>query len=202
MLQTRSQKEAEEIFDRIRRGADANTVLRHVEHGDVLIQLSLVPEARLRYEFPYMPTMPEFLQRYDNPYLDSEVYEYALRSTPRPERQQALPGIAHMIDSVDYRDQRDPYYKPYSSARVVHPLLESIKPSKWTLVSNDDALMRKIIHDYFLYEYDWLTYVHIDYFLQDMANERPRFCSPLLVNAVLCMGCVSDLRPMPVLDAI
>ncbi|KAK3990327.1 hypothetical protein QBC44DRAFT_66147 [Cladorrhinum sp. PSN332] len=191
VLQTRPQKEAEEIFERIRRGADAASVLRHVEHGDVLVQLSLIPEARFRYEFPYRSDMPEYLRIHNNPYLDSEVYEYALRSIPKSQQQKALPGVADMLDFADFRDQRDPYYKPYSSASVVHPLLESVKPSKWTLVSSDDVLMQKIIHDYFLYEYDWFSVVHIDYFLQDMASERRRFCSPLLVNAILCLGCLS-----------
>ncbi|KAK4162169.1 hypothetical protein QBC43DRAFT_88833 [Cladorrhinum sp. PSN259] len=191
VLQTRPHKEAEEIFERIRRGADAGSVLRHVEHGDVLVQLSLIPEARYRYEFPYRPSMPQYLQHPNNPYLDSEVYEYALRSPPKSQQQQALPGIADMLGFDDTRDQRDPYYKPYSTASVVHPLLESIRPSRWTLISDNDVLMRRLIHDFFLYEYSWFTAVHIDYFLQDMANERPRFCSQLLVNAILSLGCLS-----------
>ncbi|KAK4231734.1 hypothetical protein QBC38DRAFT_203026 [Podospora fimiseda] len=191
LLQTRPRKEAEEILDRIRRGADAASVLRHVENGDVLLQLSLVPEARFRYEFPYKSTMPEYLQYHDNPYLDSEVYECVLRSTPKSQQRQALPGIADILEFSDLGDERDPYYKPYSSASVVHPLLEAVKPSKWTLISSDDVLMKKLIHDYFLFEYDWFSVLHIDYFLQDMASECPRFCSPLLVNAILCLGCLS-----------
>ncbi|KAK3899213.1 hypothetical protein C8A05DRAFT_46654 [Staphylotrichum tortipilum] len=186
VLQTRPEKDAVEVFQRIRRGTDAGSVLRHVNHGDILIQLALVPEARYRYEFPYLPDMPSFLRQSSNPYLDSDVYEYSLRGTPDPAPQQA-----HQQPQQAPRDgpERDPYLKPYLSATVVDPWLDSVQPSKWTTVSCDDSLMRKVLHDYFLFEYDWFTYFHKDYFLEDMATENKRFCSSLLANAVLCVGC-------------
>jgi hypothetical protein len=45
-LQKRPAKEAEEIYKRIRAGADADSVLRHIQGGDVLLQLALVPGMR------------------------------------------------------------------------------------------------------------------------------------------------------------
>ncbi|KAH6650068.1 hypothetical protein F5144DRAFT_555191 [Chaetomium tenue] len=197
VLQARSEQEATEVFRRIRSGSDAGSILRHVNYGDMLVQLALVPEARFRYEFPYLPDMPPFLRNMDNPYLDSDVYGYALRQCPnsshqtghqRPQ-QRLLTGAANGTDSVYGAGQLDPYEKPYLSATVVHPWLDSVKPSKWTTVSNDDGLLRKILHDYFLFDYDWFTFFHKDYFLEDMGTENTRFCSSLLVNAVLCMGC-------------
>jgi hypothetical protein len=201
VLQTRSEKEAEEVFQRIRRGADAGSILRHVNYGDVLVQLALVPETRYRYEFPYLPEMPPFLRRFDNPYLDSEVYECALRGLQACHLQQSLPALesGRKVDDgtgiANEAGLRDAYLKPYLSATVVHPWLDSVRPSRWTNVSSDDVLMRKLLHDYFLFEYDWFTFFHKDYFLQDMATEQQRFCSPLLVNAILCIGCVSPRHP-------
>ncbi|KAL1837226.1 hypothetical protein VTJ49DRAFT_4108 [Mycothermus thermophilus] len=213
VLQTRSESEAVEVFRRIRNGDDASSILRHVNYGDVLVQLALVPEARYRYEFPYIPDMPPFLRQLDNPYLDSEVYDYTLRSheappqaqaqgqqqqqqqqqqepqQPQPSRRRLLPNAENGTVSVYGNGKRDPYLKPYLSATVVHPWLDSVKPSKWTNVMDDDVLMRKILHDYLLFEYDWFTYLHKDYFLEDMATEKHRFCSQLLVNAVLGAGC-------------
>ncbi|KAK4190465.1 putative nitrogen assimilation transcription factor [Podospora australis] len=199
VLQKRPEKEAEEIFQRIRSGADARSILRHVNHGDLLVQLALVPEARFRYEFPYLPGMPSFLSTHENPYLDSEIYDCALRGDSdsvqqrqdhqQPRRQRLLPGIASLINPTQGLEVKDQYYKPYSTAMVVHPLLDSLRPSRWTTVSDDDDLMRKLIHDYLLHEYEWFTCFHKDYFLEDMANERRRFCSSLLVNVVLCLGC-------------
>ncbi len=192
VLQTRSDQEAEEVFRRIRRGTDATSILRHVNYGDVLVQLALVPEARFRFEFPYLPDMPPYLRRSDNPYLDSEVYDCALRGTPNAPHQPRHQQQRLLPDPRNGNGQRDPYLKPYMSATVVHPWLDSVKPSRWTTVSSDDALMRKILHDYFLFEYDWFTFFQKDYFLEDMATENQRFCSQLLVNTLLCHGCVSD----------
>lgn len=200
LLQTRPEQEADDLLQRIRRGADASSILHHVNYGDVLVQLALVPETRYRYEFPYKTDMPEFLLRPDNPYLDSELYELALRIAPdfpssrhRRQRRRLL-GRADSPSSSpsstpDAEPQSDPYVKPFHAATVVHPLLDTVKPSRWTSVSSDDNLMRKLLHEYFLHEYDYFTFFHKEYFLEDMANGRLRFCSQLLANAVLCVGC-------------
>jgi hypothetical protein len=58
-------------------------------------------------------------------------------------------------------------------------------------VNADDTLMRTFIRAYFLQEYDWFTFFHKDYFLDDMLAGSNTFCSPLLVNAILAVGCVS-----------
>ncbi|KAH6619763.1 hypothetical protein B0J18DRAFT_451092 [Chaetomium sp. MPI-SDFR-AT-0129] len=198
VLQTRSEEEAGSVFRRIRRGSDAGSILRHVSYGDVLVQLALVPESRYRFDFPYLPDMPPFLRNLDNPYLDSEVYDYSLRqltnephqpvgSPPTPEKEQSPVSDA---DSVYGAGPQDPYSKPYQFATVVHPWLDSVKPSKWTNVCDDDVLMRKLIHDYLLFEYDWFPFFHKDFFLEDMGTNNMRFCSPLLVNSILGFGCL------------
>ena len=209
MLQSRPEQEAGEVYRRIRRGDDAESILRHVKHGDLLVQLSLVPEARFRYEFPYLPDMPPFLRHPENLYLGTEVYQYPLRGPPGSSdqpghhaghQQRALSSpwsvAADASGSVGGTGaaQRDPYLKPYQFATVAHPWLDSVRPSRWTTVSSDDNLMKKILHDFFLFEYDWFSFVHMDYFLEDMATMKRRFCSPLLVNALLCLGCVSFCR--------
>ncbi|KAA8632821.1 hypothetical protein SMACR_02850 [Sordaria macrospora] len=215
ILQTKDEKEAGEVFQRIRRGADPATILRHITFGDALIQLALAPDTGYRYEFPYLPGMPAFLQRHDNVYLDSEVYACVLRrSAPGPsavsvEHRQQLacqllsgsqqqpyftpsnasrsmsPYLAHG-PAVDLHS--DPYHKPYHAASVENSRLEKLQPSQWTSVSTDDNLMRKFLHDYIMYDYGWNHFLHLDYFLDDMANGRHRFCSRLLVNTILCIG--------------
>ncbi|KAK0630112.1 hypothetical protein B0T17DRAFT_490691 [Bombardia bombarda] len=203
ILQARPKEEAEEVFQRIRRGADAHSILRQVSHGDLLVQLALKPEARFRYEFPYSSEMPAFLCRQDNMYLASEMYACVLQPQPPHQHQgqqrqsqrrktswqQLLLTSEDSTDvSSDTGQGRDPYLKPYHGARVIHPLLETVKPSDWTKISSDDGLMRKLLHDYLLYEHGWFTMFHIDVFLQDMADRRNRFCSSLMVNLVLALG--------------
>ncbi|KAK3383676.1 hypothetical protein B0T24DRAFT_58979 [Lasiosphaeria ovina] len=211
VLQSRPDHEAREVFQRIRRGADAANILRHVNYGDVLVQLALVPEARFRYDFPYMSDMPAYLRHPGNQYLDSEVYEAAPLAAPTPvntsepppsQRRRLLDDAGSTSSSASPTDatpeppaspgedpERIAYMRPYQSATIVSPWLDVVKPSKWTSVSSDDNLMRKLLHDYLLYDHDWFTFFQKDYFLEDMAHGRPRFCSKVLVNTVLCVGC-------------
>ena len=218
ILQTRDEKEAAEVFQRIRRGVDPATILRHITYGNALIQLALGPETGYRYEFPYLSDMPACLQRHDNVYLESEVYACVLRRPvpalpagnieshqhpihhPFPISQQQ----SHLTPSAINRSMSpylprgsgtesqsdDPYHKPYHTAVVENSRLEKLHPSQWTSVSTDDKLMRKFLHDFILYDYSWNSFLHLDYFLDDMANGRHRFCSRLLVNVVLCIGSV------------
>ncbi|KAI3571860.1 hypothetical protein IWW34DRAFT_824616 [Fusarium oxysporum f. sp. albedinis] len=80
------------------------------------------------------------------------------------------------------------YLRPVHAASIVDPRMDEIVPSKWTTVNADDDLMRTFIRAYFLYEYDWFTFFHKDYFLDDMLAGSSTFCSPLLVNAILAVG--------------
>lgn len=40
-----------------------------------------------------------------------------------------------------------------------------------------------------------LPFFHKDYFLDDMLAGSSNFCSPLLVSAILAVGCVSRYEP-------
>lgn len=202
ILRVRPEKDAIEILKRMRQGMDTATILRHVTVGNIMLQLSLVPEARYRYEFPYMDEMPSFLTRRENPYLDSEMYGYALRTPAVPSQSQALPPTATRGSlspspepDSDLEKQLAPYWKPYHAVEMIDPYLDEVRPSRWTNVSSDDGLMRKLLQAFFLYESSWLAPIHKDYFLRDMAKGWHQFCSPLLVNALLAYACVSFMIP-------
>ncbi|KAF2633414.1 hypothetical protein BU25DRAFT_444169 [Macroventuria anomochaeta] len=75
LIQTRPDNESLEILRRIKMGADVESILRHVRDGDLLVQLSVEPETRLRYTLPYMDSMPAFLLVPDNQYLTTSLYE-------------------------------------------------------------------------------------------------------------------------------
>ena len=83
------------------------------------------------------------------------------------------------------------YDTPYHTVQMVDPRLDAVEPSKWTAVSSDDVLLRKLLETYFIYEYPPFPFFHKDYFLDDMATGRTRFCSSVLVNCVLAAACVS-----------
>lgn len=84
-----------------------------------------------------------------------------------------------------------PYLMPFHASRVVEPLLTDAKPSLWTEVCKDDALMRDLLGVWFCCEYSFASIFQKDLFLEDMASQNEDFCSSLLVNAVLayCSVC-------------
>ncbi|KAK4670726.1 hypothetical protein QC764_0087870 [Podospora pseudoanserina] len=77
LLQDRSDIESAEIFKRIRMGGPPESILRRIKEGDLLLQLSLKPEMRFRYVFPYVSELPAHLYRPDNPYIESCIYEWS-----------------------------------------------------------------------------------------------------------------------------
>ena len=183
ILRSRPEPEAFSILGRIRSGADIQTILRHVKDGDLLLQLSLIPETRYRYEFPYIADMPAFLGVPNNPYLASLIYENTFtlitaKQTP--------------VDSRDgTAEYRDVYLTPYHAAKIIDHQLNAATVSKWTAVLADDVMLRRLLESYFMFEFPSLPFFHKDSFLEDMVAGRRRFCSSLLVNAVLAGACVS-----------
>jgi hypothetical protein len=61
----------------------------------------------------------------------------------------------------------------------------------WTSVTSDDDLVRKLLGIYFQFEYPRNRFFAKEPFLDDLANGEMRFCSPLLVNAILANAAVS-----------
>jgi hypothetical protein len=184
-LRSRPEDDANAIFRRIRAGADASSILRHVSTGDLLLQLQVTPETRYRFDFPFRREMPSSLQTPANPYLRSLVYEVTLSGETALEARDATLGPF-------LEDRYSPQYlKPYLAARLVEPKLDAVQPSKWTEVSKDDELMRALLSAYFLSEYQWLPCFHKDDFLDDMKSGSTQHCTPLLANTVLAFACVS-----------
>ena len=67
-------------------------------------------------------------------------------------------------------------------------------PAKpWTTVTDDDALVSHLISLHFSCNQSGLNWIDRDLFLRDMSsgNLDCVFCSPLLVNSILGMACVS-----------
>jgi hypothetical protein len=181
-IQSRPDDEAAAIFKRIREGADCEAVMRHISAGDILLQLHVMPETKYRYVFPYKTQMPTSLQSPDNLYLSSLVYETTFVASTSERQTSPSPT------EEKYRAQ---YLRPLLAATIVDARLDTAKPSLWTNVSTNNDLMRMILRAYLLSEYHRFTFFHKDHFLEDMVRGSNELCSPLLVNAVLAIACVS-----------
>lgn len=65
----------------------------------------------------------------------------------------------------------------------------------WTEVSHDDALVQHLLALYFCWEYPTFASLSKEHFLKDFKAGRPRYCSPVLVNALLALGCRFSSQP-------
>ena len=97
---------------------------------------------------------------------------------------------------MQVNEDLSPFVKPYHAAEMVDARLPQLVARKWTTVISDDELLRQLLNAFFLHCHPWIAAFHKDYFLDDMTTGRSRFCSPLLVNAVLAVACYAshDIR--------
>ncbi|CAN9446427.1 unnamed protein product [Alternaria alternata] len=181
LLRSMPEADANEVFRRARSGDRIEEILDYVKNGDLLMQLAVAPETNRRYQFPYRSEMPTHLLVPGNQYLDSLVYGSLLDLYRPKHRVLHPPGASRGIVQV----VQDPYLKPAHAAELEHPLLSQASASKWTNAISNDVLFRKLLGNYFLYVHPLLYCFHMKYFLEDMVAGQTRFCSPLLVNAVL-----------------
>ncbi|KAH6642661.1 hypothetical protein C7974DRAFT_385900 [Boeremia exigua] len=182
LIQTRPDNESLEILRRIKMGADVEDILRHVRDGDLLVQLSVEPETRLRYTLPYMDSMPEFLLVQNNQYLATPLYEATFKSPS------SLPD-AMDPDKANTMQCMGPYMIPSHAAEVVEPILDRVHARQWTNIISDDGLFRRLITIYLANHHATFFWFNKELFLEDLAARRTQFCSSLLVNAVLAAAC-------------
>ncbi|KAJ4990508.1 C6 transcription factor [Stagonosporopsis vannaccii] len=167
-----SDEDAINILRRIRAGAEPDAVVRQIHDGNLLMQLSLVPETRRLYDLPYTAKIPDFLLTPDNPYIPPAT-------------------LSAKVDLYDSGWDAC-YTKPYHAAVVSDPLIDRVSISRWTTVISSNELLRQLLRTFFQFAYaEWFP-VHKDLFLLDMAADCTDFCSPLLVNAVLANACYSS----------
>ncbi|KAF4472821.1 hypothetical protein FALBO_279 [Fusarium albosuccineum] len=66
----------------------------------------------------------------------------------------------------------------------------------WTNITNDITLVQHLLALYFCWEYPTFASLSKEHFLQDFQDGRYRYCSPILMNALLALGCRFSTQPM------
>lgn len=65
----------------------------------------------------------------------------------------------------------------------------------WTNITGDSVLVQHLLALYFCWEYPTFASLSKEHFLEDFRDGRHRFCSPILVNAILALGCRFSSQP-------
>ncbi|EKJ69927.1 hypothetical protein FPSE_09877 [Fusarium pseudograminearum CS3096] len=91
---------------------------------------------------------------------------------------------------VDISDEADDWYKSLLFLEKSHiDLLRQVDVSKWTDLPIPNEFAIRVIALYLNNDYPVLPLFNVDLFLQDLAQNRPYFCSRLLVSALFAWGC-------------
>lgn len=70
------------------------------------------------------------------------------------------------------------------------PVSETLPVRRWTQVTEDDSLISHLLTMYFTWHYPFFTILAKDVFYRDYVRGiSSPYCSPLLVNAMLALGC-------------
>ncbi|KAH8720763.1 Nitrogen assimilation transcription factor nit-4 [Beauveria bassiana] len=67
--------------------------------------------------------------------------------------------------------------------------------STWSCVTDNVVLTHHLLALYFCWEYPSFAPLSKEHFLHDFSHRRHRYCSPMLVNALLALGCHLSERP-------
>ncbi|KAK3694213.1 fungal-specific transcription factor domain-containing protein [Podospora appendiculata] len=75
--------------------------------------------------------------------------------------------------------------------RVLSPELSDtrVPPRMWSMVTSDALLVQHLLALYFCWEYPTFALLSKAHFLGDFVDGRTRYCSSILVNALLALGC-------------
>lgn len=68
-------------------------------------------------------------------------------------------------------------------------------PQTWTVITGDINLVQHLLALYFCWEYPTFASLSKEHFLQDFREARHRYCSAILINALLALGCRFSSHP-------
>ncbi|KAI1778823.1 fungal-specific transcription factor domain-containing protein [Hypoxylon cercidicola] len=70
-----------------------------------------------------------------------------------------------------------------------------IAPGTWTSITTDPNLVSHLLALYFCWEYPTFASLSKEHFMKDFLKGTHRYCSPMLVNALLALGCRFSTKP-------
>lgn len=125
-----------------------------------------------------------------NSHPDSMSWATDMRGPPQTR-------VGSWAESLQQEHLSDSLSKFRGFEQILSPLKEPHPPSTtWTIITNDLTLVQHLLALYFCWEYPTFASLSKEHFLRDFQDGRHRFCSPILVNALLALGCRFSTQPM------
>jgi len=171
LLGSLPERESHGILRRLREGADAATIMRQVKDGDLPVQTSSTRSHSHVKAKSWAKGRRGSSQSRIAFWAENMQTDHMLDGLPRS---RGLDQVLFILDELE-----------------VKPLTEA-----WTTITNDINLVLHLLALYFCWEYPTLASLSKEHFLRDFRDGRHRYCSPLLVNALLALGCRFSTHPM------
>ncbi|KAI1494523.1 hypothetical protein F5X96DRAFT_694901 [Biscogniauxia mediterranea] len=185
VIKSLPEHESIQILKRVRTGTNIQEVLKLIHEATSLPQPVQKPEYYFRYEFPYIREMPISLNRWQNPYLTSLLFE-SVSSTST--NQATSSDFMDDMNDINEEPLKNIYLVPYHAIELVDHRITQANVSSWTRVTSDNPTLRALLEIYFVFLFP--SHLHFDReaFLDDLVAGSKRFCSSLLVNAILAVA--------------
>jgi hypothetical protein len=103
-------------------------------------------------------------------------------------------GIRHGPSGSHRSHHFQPGHAPDPQAVTDFPDMK-IPADTWTEMTSDPDLVHHLLALYFCWEYPTFASLSKEHFLKDFGQGLERYCSPMLVNALLALGCRFSSRP-------
>lgn len=171
---------------------DAIDLLKQMRTADNLEELAQATEAKskgIEQDAPDSPAYrdnPEGLPKFDTE-LSGKMGDLLLDGSVK-----FIGGTSNLVWLDDSSSNIN---SPASSERhVVRPREEAIL--SWTTVHSDRDLILHFLNMYFCWHYPYFTTLSKELFYRDFLQGTPsQYCSPILVNAMLALGCHFSSKP-------
>jgi hypothetical protein len=170
-LRSLPEQESNGILLKLREGADAATVIQQVKDGDLLVQIRSTRS---------------------NSHAKAMSQAKGRRGLSRPRIASWAENMQtdHICDTLPQYHGINQILFTLDEPELKHPT------TTWTTIANDINLVQHMLALYFCWEYPTSASLSKEHFLRDFRDRRHRYCSPLLVNALLALGCRFSTHPM------
>ncbi|KAF2647779.1 hypothetical protein K491DRAFT_671684 [Lophiostoma macrostomum CBS 122681] len=189
MLKHRPESDAYSILHRIRTSNDLLSVLAFIRAGDVLIQ------ARTSFKAPaWSPPPPransstEILLNTYHTHAYPTVPPLEDSGTDLGQKRESVLDIEAGGSSTLTDDEIGNARSLSKPHKLCDDRLYRVKASQWTTVTDDDTIVANLLSLYLSWEHTTLRLFDEDYFLDQLADGKKSYCSPLLVNAILAIA--------------
>ncbi|KAK6214101.1 hypothetical protein LQW54_004703 [Pestalotiopsis sp. IQ-011] len=150
---------------------------------------------------------PQYAQK-NNDYDHNSPWAFSSQSQTQSTRSSSHPDVMNWTSDAPSQNRVGSWVldqsSPYDSGRyrgmdqILAPLdspgMKS-PPTTWTAITADSSLVQHLLALYFCWEYPTFASLSKEHFLKDFLDGRSRYCSPILVNALLALGCRFSTQP-------